>query len=301
MQLSIIIPTYNEKDNIFPLIRQIDETLTGIEYEIIFMDDSDDDTMTILQAAADQNPRVRFYHRDNKKGLASAVVLGFGHATGTVMAVMDADLQHPPGLLKVMFDEIMAGADVVLPSRYIAGGANEGLSFIRTLASKGARLYSQIFLRSIRKISDPMSGYFMFRKNVIEGISFHPIGWKILIEVMAMGHYSKVVEIPYAFHKRLGGASKLTSKVMWQYIYHTLSLIFRSERERQAYALVIAGISGIMTGMLVFAFCVLQLGISAMWGALWGITTTSIWNCVLNDKWTFASKKEHIKYIRKNK
>lgn len=252
--LSIIIPTYNEKDNVRPLIAQIADALDDVcDYELLFVDDSSDETPALLAELALASPKVRYIHRSDKTGLASAVVRGFGEARGDILAVMDADLQHPPRLLAPMVGLIEGGADVVLPSRYIDGGASEGLSPIRTLASKAARFASKVFLGAMRKMSDPMSGFFMIRKSVIEGVQFRPIGWKILMEVMVLGRYKSVVEIPYGFEKRHAGTSKLSMRVTVQYFLHILSLVARSERDRRFYLFALVGASGVLVDMLAFS------------------------------------------------
>ncbi len=253
MKLSIIIPTYNEKNNIRPLLTLISEALASVEYEVIFVDDSKDETPQILAEVSSQDSSVRYLHRTGEMGLASAVVRGFAMAKGDIIAVMDADLQHPASLLPQMLALIDQGADIVLPSRYIAGGGSEGLNMMRTIASKGARLLCQVFLTSMRRISDPMSGYFMMSRDVIEGVDFHPVGWKILMEVLTLGRYYNVAEISYSFEKRNAGESKLTSRVMFEYLLHIGLLVLRSERERRFYLFACVGLSGVAVDQIVFS------------------------------------------------
>lgn len=255
MQLSVVIPTYNEKDNLLPLIAQIEAALGSKtdDYELLFIDDSTDETPALLSRISNEDAHVRFIHREEKSGLASAVVCGFDNAKGDAIAVMDADLQHPPKLLPQMLAIIDEGADIILPSRYIGGGESEGLSPIRTLASKSAKYAAKVFLPSMRHISDPMSGFFMFRRQVLDGVQLNPIGWKILMEVLAMGHYQRVVEIPYGFEKRNAGESKLSLRVTMEYFLHILSLMARGVRERQRYAIVVSCLLGIIVDVLAFA------------------------------------------------
>lgn len=251
--LSIVVPCFNEKPNIEPLLREIDKALANVvEYETVFVDDSSDDTPALLAEIAQKDPRVRYLHRENKGGLASAVVDGFALAKGDVIAVMDADLQHPPALLATLYEKIRDGADVALPSRYVDGGGSGGLSFLRMLASKSARLAAQIFLKSMRNVTDPMSGYFMLKQSVIDGVKLNPVGWKILMEVLVLGHYRTVVEIPYHFDKRFAGESKLSFKVTVQYFLHILSLVARSERDRRFFVFLMVGFSGMLLDMFLF-------------------------------------------------
>lgn len=252
--LSVVVPTFNEKNNVAPLVQQIGATLEGVTpYEIIFVDDSVDETPQILERLCGVYEHIRYFHRTEEKGLASAVVKGFFLAKGDVLAVMDADLQHPPGLLADMFRAIQDGADMVLPSRNIKGGQDEGLNWFRKLASTTAKLAGKVLLPSLRGISDPTSGYFMLRREVIEGVELKPVGWKILMEVLVMGHHNKVVEVPYAFQKRLEGESKISMQVTLQYFAHIFSLLMRSERERRFYAFMLVGMSGVVVDMGVFA------------------------------------------------
>ena len=223
--LSVVIPTFNEGGNIENLVSQIDEALEGINYEIIFVDDSKDNTPDIIKEVSKKYPSVRLYHRENKSGLATAVLDGFRIARGDYIACMDADLQHPPIVLKYMYKAIVVGgADVCVPSRFIPGGNDGGLNAYRKFVSGTARKMGQVILPCLRKFTDPTSGLFMFRRGVIDNVELKPIGWKIMIEVLAMGNYSKVIEIPYQFHQRTEGESKLSGKVTLEYIKQLFEL-----------------------------------------------------------------------------
>lgn len=226
--LSIIIPTFNEKDNLRPLAQRIDAALHGVtEYEVVFVDDSVDDTPALMEVMSNEDRRIRYRHRSGEKGLASAVVLGMGMAKGEILACMDADLQHPPEMLATMYRAILSGADIVLPSRYIDGGGDEGLNAFRKLASNTAKWIGVALLKPLRHVSDPTSGFFMMRSAVVKDRPLNPLGWKILMEVLVMGDYGKVVEIPYSFVERNAGVSKMSLKVTLQYFVHVFSLMKR--------------------------------------------------------------------------
>ena len=141
--LSIVIPTFNESKNIIPLTKQLALSLKDIAYEIIFIDDSSDNTPDKLIEVSRSNNHVVFEHRQNKKGLASAVIRGFELARSEYIAVMDADMQHPPAMIKKMLKE-MKSADIVIPSRFIPGGDDGGLSTNRKLISFVARWIARI-------------------------------------------------------------------------------------------------------------------------------------------------------------
>jgi dolichol-phosphate mannosyltransferase len=232
-KVSIVVPTFNEAENVGNLVNQIDYALRGIAYELIFVDDSTDDTPEAILAVQKENANVRMEHRTGEAGLATAVLKGFSLASGDYIAVMDADLQHPPQILRSMYFVLESGADFCVPSRFIPGGSDGGLGPYRKLVSGVARYIGKILLPCLREITDPTSGLFMFKRAVIEGeCHLEPIGWKILVEVLALGTYKSVVEIPYKFQARPTGESKLSSKVTVEYMKQIFSLIKRGKKQR---------------------------------------------------------------------
>jgi len=226
--LSVVVPTYNESENVKKLLEEIENALKDIPYEVIFVDDSTDDTPELLEKIAGEDSRVRYEHRTEKKGLATAVLRGFELAKGDYVACMDADLQHPPVVLRSMYVAMCEGADMCIPSRFVPGGSDGGLDPYRKLVSGTARYIGKILLTCLRRISDPTSGLFMFKKEIIEGADLQPIGWKIMIEVLAMGKFSKVIELPYTFQDRNAGESKLSTKVTLEYLKQLFCLIPRA-------------------------------------------------------------------------
>lgn len=226
-KLSIVVPTYNESGNVEYLTERIDKALTGIDYNIFFIDDSTDDTPEILKKMSEENDHVRFEHRTNEKGLATAVIRGFNIADGDFLACMDADLQHPPEILRPMYAAMMSGADMCIPSRLIKGGSDGGLNLYRKFVSGTARWMGKVMLPCLRNISDPTSGLFMFRKEMLNGADLQPVGWKIMVEVLAMTDYHLVVEIPYSFQDRNSGESKLSKNATMEYIEQLFGLMKR--------------------------------------------------------------------------
>lgn len=287
MKLSIIVPTYNESLNVIALTEAIKATLKDdVPYEIVFVDDSTDNTPEVLNSLAQSIAEVRYEHRVHERGLGTAVVRGFELATGDVLTVMDADLQHPPELLLRMLHEINAGADVVIPSRFIPGGDDGGLAVHRKIVSAVARYMGKLALKSIRKINDPTSGYFMFRKEVIQGKTLKPIGWKILIEVLVRGAAHRVVEIPYEFHPRNAGESKMSLTEQWNYLRHLFKLVVESPEDRRFYLFAMVGVSGVLVNMLVYDVLV-RLGMPVtLSGALSGLVAMMS-NFILNDRLTW--------------
>ncbi|MBR6452788.1 MAG: polyprenol monophosphomannose synthase [Lachnospiraceae bacterium] len=232
-KVSIVVPTFNEKDNVGNLVNQIDYALRGISYEVVFVDDSTDETPEMIEKVMKENANVRMEHRTKEKGLATAVLRGFSLSEGDYIAVMDADLQHPPTILRSMYAVMESGADFCVPSRFIPGGSDGGLGPYRKLVSGVARYIGKILLPCLRKITDPTSGLFMFRREVIKDADMRPIGWKILVEVLATGTYRTVVEIPYRFQARPAGESKLSSKVTMEYLMQIRDLMTRGKKQRE--------------------------------------------------------------------
>ena len=218
--LSVVVPTFNEAGNVAELAKQVGEALQGVDYNIWFIDDSNDNTPEVLEELCKKDAHCHFRHRkeEEQTGLATAVIDGFHMADGDFLACMDADLQHPPAILRPMYAAMLSGADICIPSRLIRGGSDGGLNIVRKFVSGTARWMGKVALPSLRNISDPTSGLFMFRKEMLEGADLQPIGWKIMVEVLAMCKYSLVVEIPYEFQDRNSGESKISKKVTLQYI-----------------------------------------------------------------------------------
>lgn len=293
--ISIIIPTYNEKGSIPVLVERLRGALHGESYEVIFVDDSTDDTPQRLAEVHQQHPEFRYIHRENERGLATAVIRGFEAAKGDVLAVMDADLQHPPELLTEMLSQIQQGADLVLPSRFVHGGGDEGLKFHRKVISKGARLIGQLALKRVRRVTDPMSGFFMFRKSVIKNVEWNAIGWKILLEILVKGNYKKVVEVPYAFQERVADESKMSMNEQLNYLRHILRLVLSSPEDRRFYVFALVGLSGVLVNMFLFWLLNGVFHVQYSLAAFISATTAMISNFILNDKFTWPGyKQEHV-------
>lgn len=213
--ISIIVPTYNEVENIKKLVPLVALELSSYNYEIIVVDDSSPDgTAKVSEKLAEQYP-VRVVKRDSKLGLASAIIEGFKHSSGDVLGVIDADLQHPPEYMKEFIKAIEDGYDIAIGSRYADGGRIEGWTKSRILISKGAIL----LVKPLVNVKDPISGYLFLKKSVIEGIKFNPMGYKLSLELLVKGNYKKIKEVPYTFKMRKMGESKLNSGEIYKYLH----------------------------------------------------------------------------------
>lgn len=286
--LSIVIPTYNEGDNVTRIASRIREVLRDKPYEIVFIDDSIDNTPELLSSLALQDPHVVYRHRVGQRGLATAVLKGFEVAEGEIIAVMDADLQHPPEILMPMWRAIEQGADIAIPSRFIPGGNDGGLSLKRKIVSATARYMGKASLRRLRNVADVTSGYFMFRRGVIEGVNLQPIGWKILIEILVRGSYTRVVEIPYGFKTRSLGYSKLSVKEQWNYVRHLISLVKDSPEDRRFYCFALVGLSGVFVNMFVY-YSLTLLGLEVRTAGTTSALAAMTTNFILNDRITWSN------------
>jgi dolichol-phosphate mannosyltransferase len=190
----------------------------GIRYEIIVVDDdSRDGTGEIVSAIAIEDPRVRIVVRKGVRGLSGAVLHGWQSTDATILGVMDADLQHPPELLPQMLAAVWQGGDLVIGSRYTAGGDLGQWHPVRRLISLAAAWVTWPLQRRNLRAKDPMSGYFMVRSRGVRQMDFQRTGFKLLLEILVRGQIESVTEVPFAFGLRYRGASKANFKVAVEY------------------------------------------------------------------------------------
>jgi dolichol-phosphate mannosyltransferase len=220
-QLSVIVPTFNERDNVTTLFRRLDAALAGVAFEVIFVDDnSPDGTWEMVRNLARQDSRVRCVRRIGRRGLSGACIEGILASSAPYAAVIDADLQHDETQLSKMLALLQAGkTDLVVGSRYIEGGSADSFNKHRAGASA---LATEVAKRVLRvKIADPMSGFFMIRRDRFERLApqLSTQGFKILLDIVATARGDlRVVEIPYTFGSRLHGESKLDSMVALDFL-----------------------------------------------------------------------------------
>lgn len=287
---SVIIPTYRERDNIKPLVERLARALSDYEYEIVVVDDdSGDGTAEIASELASEYP-VRVLVRKNKKGLATAIVDGMAGAKGDVIAVLDADLQHPPEILPCLIRTINENRDLAIASRYVPGGGCQGWSTLRKIMSKGAILLAHLLLPKTRGCRDPMSGFFAFRRQCVAGVSMRPTGFKILLEILATGNFVSVAEIPYTFVTRERGKSKLNIGQQIVYVKHLISLMRRTGELRRFLKFCLVGLSGVVVNVGLLWFLTEFAGLYYLISAAISIETSIISNFVLNDIFTFHDR-----------
>jgi dolichol-phosphate mannosyltransferase len=232
MKLSIISPTLNEAQCVPLLVEELERALGNINYEILIVDDnSPDGTWSVAHDISLANPRVRCLRRMRNPGLGAAVIDGFSAAEGEVLACIDADLQHDPAILALMLEELQMGAEIVVGSRHADGGSTREWGSFRRAQSWIAKKSAQLLLGV--RLKDPMSGYFLIGRKDFYGIRdrLNGEGFKILLEILSNLHSPKIKEVPYAFHPRTRGQSKLSGKVILQFL-HQLWRLRCSNRRR---------------------------------------------------------------------
>jgi len=295
MKLSVISPTYNEAQNVPLLLRELNDLLRDIDYEVIISDDDSPDlTWARAEEIAKDDSRIRVLRRTRDHGLGSSVIDGFGCATGDAVACIDADMQHDPSILPAMLAELERGADVVVGSRYTAGGSTGNWNWTRTCGSSIATKLAQSLL-GIR-MSDPMSGYFMLRRDDFLRVRhrLNGDGFKILLELMAHLNPDRVREVPYVFRRRVAGYSKLSRKVILAYIRQLWRLSFL-ERLLPAEFLkfAVVGASGIVVNLAVMELIVLTTDYRGWRASVIASLAATVNNYILNNLWTFRDRAKH--------
>jgi dolichol-phosphate mannosyltransferase len=236
VKFSLISPTYNEAENVRHLVEEVSGYLRDLDYEIIICDDdSPDRTWQVAEELARANSRVRVLRRRTDRGLTRSVIDGFGIASGDIFGCIDADLQHDPAILPQMLEAMTRGADLVIGSRYVEGGSTGNWRLVRRIPSWAATKLAQWMLGVT--IHDPLSGYFMLRRNDFQRIrtKLRGSGFKILLEIVANRGPCAIQEIPYTFRRRVAGTSKLTRRIVLAYLVQLWQL-WRSKRERHLHA-----------------------------------------------------------------
>ncbi|MEK6620194.1 MAG: polyprenol monophosphomannose synthase [Chloroflexota bacterium] len=218
--ISVVVPTYNEAATVPQLAARLAAALPGRQWELVVVDDgSPDGTADVAERLAPRLP-LRVVRRPGKLGLASAVIDGFRAARGDLLVVMDADLSHPPEVVPALVDAVVAGADLAVGSRYVAGGGTVDWPLRRRVVSRVACLMGNALV----PVRDATSGFFALRRDVIEGVRLDPIGFKIGFEVIARGKYRRVVEVPYTFRDREHGRSKFGTREIGNYLLQLLQV-----------------------------------------------------------------------------
>lgn len=292
-ELTVVIPTYNERENVPLVVERLKRTLAGVEWEAIFVDDnSRDGTAAAVRGMGETDARVRCIRRIGRRGLSGACVEGMLASQAKYVAVMDADLQHDETALVAMLDKLRSGnCDLVVASRHLSGGSDEVFSALRQKISRGS---SEVARRVLGvSLSDPMSGFFMIRRAEFESVApqLSSQGFKILVDLVASARGKlRVVEVPYVFRERQHGESKLDARVALDFL-----------------ALIVAKLTNDMVSFRFLMFCAVGLtgiGIhlallqaAAVEGLAFGIAQTIAtigaiaWNFLLNNALTYHDQR----------
>ena len=295
MKVSIVIPTYKEKDNIPELFDRIFKVFNNnkINGEIIVVDDdSQDGTIEIVNKYRKSKP-IRLIIRKDERGLASACIEGFKIASGGVILVMDADLQHPPEKIPDLINAIKKGADIAIGSRYAEGGSLGKWSIGRKIVSKGASGLANILFSEVRNIKDKESGFFAFKKEVIKDAKLKPTGYKILLEILVLGNYNKAVEVGFEFGKRSAGVSKLGFGIIFSYISHLIRLLCVSGKLKKFISFCCVGLIGVLVN-LSFLNLFLSVGLPPEISGIISIEVSVLANFFLNRAWTFKEEAKNV-------
>ena len=294
--LSLVLPTYGEGDNIVRALEEFTAVLAArpeLTYEIVVVDDdSPDRTWERANEAASRIPHIRVIRRQGERGLATAVVAGWSVSLGEVLAVMDADLQHPPELLGRMLDALLPGVDLVAGSRHIEGGGVSDWSIRRRVVSRGAQLVGLLILpRVVGRVNDPMSGCFLVRREALIGCELRPVGYKILIEVLAKARPTLAVrEVPYVFRERRDGVSKVSLAVYTDYLLHLGRLRLEQIEASPLPYFALVGLGGIFLDMGLLYLLSGPLGWPLLGAKLAAAQVALTNNFFWHERWTFGSR-----------
>ncbi len=301
MKLSIIAPTYNERDNIPAFLSSLNGELnkSKINGEIIVVDDnSPDGTGEILEQSKVQYKNLKVIHRAGKLGLSSAVTEGFASAEGDILAVMDADLSHPAEKISEMYSLCVRECDMVIGSRYVKGGKIEGWSIYRKVLSKGATILARVFV----SVKDPMSGFFMFRKNLIQGKEINSKGFKILLELLIKANFAKIAEVPIVFTNRTAGKSKAGGREILAYLRNLFGYLpHKKEIIVQFFKFSFVGLMGTLINIIILYALTDGVGIYYILSAFFAYFVAMSFNFIMNKTWTFRERARYLigrKYLK---
>jgi dolichol-phosphate mannosyltransferase len=292
-ELAIVVPTYNERENVALVVELVADALDGISWEIMFVDDnSPDDTAPVARALGEADRRVRCIRRIGRRGLAGACLEGMLATQARFVAVLDADLQHDEALLPAMLQRLRDDkADVVVASRRLDEGSDAGLSGIRSRISRFAGGLAQRLLRV--KLSDPMSGFFMLRRATVEEIApfLSSQGFKLLLDIAATNPKLRFLELPYVFRERQHGESKLDAHIALDFLALLIAKLTHDAVSVRFLMFCAVGLTGVAIHMAALQVAVETLDLH--FGAAQSAATAMAiaWNFALNNLFTYRDRR----------
>lgn len=294
IELSLVVPTFNEKENIVPLVEKIESVLVGIPWELIVVDDnSPDGTSDQVRELARRDRRIRAVQRIGRRGLSSAVVEGMLTSSASVIGVMDADMQHDEAILPQLWKAVAEGeCDVAVGSRYVQGGGMGEWDQNRQLISRGATWLARLVLKT--HISDPMSGFFVVSRQAFEASlpRLSTIGFKILVDLVASAPQPlKVLEFPYEFRTRSFGESKLDSAVVWQYLVLLADKLVGHIVPVRFVLFVAVGGLGLFVNIAALGLALKVLGLSFLLAQSFAVLVAMTFNFTVNNFFTYRDRR----------
>ena len=293
--LTIVVPTFNERDNVVRLVEAIDKALIGIAWEVVFVDDdSPDRTADIVRDLARKDRRVRVLQRIGRRGLSSACIEGFLSSSAPNLAVMDGDLQHDESVLPQMLEMLRDGStDLVVGTRYALGGSvgewNASRQRMSHIATRICKLMTGVSL------SDPMSGFFMIRRDAFEAVArdLSGIGFKILLDIAATGKGKlRVGEVPFTFSPRHFGESKLDSMILWEFLMLLLDKKFGWFIPARFLSFAFIGAFGVIVHFLILMSLYHIADFAFIWAEVGAVTVAMVSNYALNNVLTYRDRRK---------
>ena len=294
VELTVVVPTFNERDNIGPLVERLRAALADVSWQAIFVDDnSADGTAQAVKSIASEDPRVMCLHRIGRRGLAGAVLEGVMASAAPIVAVIDADLQHDETILPRMLGLIRSGeAELVVGSRYLTPeGLDTGLSPMRLAGSRLATWIARLVLRA--EVSDPVSGFFMIRRSLVERVAprLSSQGFKVLFDIIAsQPERLRIAEVAYAFAERQAGDSKLDGRVVIEYLGLILSKLTRNVIPPRALLFGIVGSTGLVVHFGALYLC-RWLGFTFIVSQTVAALTAMTSNFLINNQVTYRDRR----------
>lgn len=291
--LTVVVPCYNERDNVAPMVAALNNALTGIDWEVVFVDDdSPDGTSAAVRALAHADARVRCIRRVGRRGLSSAVIEGALSSSADYVAVIDGDMQHDETRLKLMLQAVQIGADMAVGSRHVEGGDSTGLSSpLRVKLSETGIRVAQMLTHT--SINDPMSGFFLLRRDLFEQLAGRLTGqgFKILLDlILAAPRRLTITEIPYKFRPRQAGESKLDVLVLAQFAGLLIDKALGGAVPLRFISFALVGAFGVLVNILVLQ-AARELGIGFGTAQTIGTVVAMVANFELNNQLTYRAQR----------
>lgn len=293
-ELVVVLPTFNERDNVAEMARRLELVLAGIRWEAIFVDDdSTDGTRDVLARLAAEDGRIRFIHRIGRRGLASACIEGMLASTAPLIAVMDADLQHDEALLPRMVEVLRGGdTDIVVGSRYVDGGGLGDWDAKRVAISQFATVLGRTVLKA--EVTDPMSGFFMLTRGLLERSvrRLSGKGFKILVDILASAKGPvRLRELPFVFRTRVAGDSKLDAVIVYEFALLLYEKLFGYIVPSRFLMFVSVGFVGALLHLAVLGGALKMLALGFGGGQALATLAAMALNFILNNAFTHRDRR----------